>query len=292
MLVSVVVPTYNRPKGLKRCLEALLEQDMEEPWEIVVVDDGSKMDLWPVIEEVNSSGLIRFYRQSNAGPAKARNKGVKLAKGKYVAFTDDDCAPLPDWLSNHRKYFQKGVITGGKTVNGIEGNLYSESSQLLIDYLYRFFVDTKMYFFTSNNFSMDRDTFLAVGGFDESFPTSAGEDRELCVRWIHLGYKLKFVHEAQVRHYHYLNLKTFYKLHFKYGTAAVPFYAKMNRIEADLTTNQRNFYNKLLKYPFQSQKFNLWQQLQLVAFLAISQIANGHGHLYEKYLKKKSVIPK
>ena len=284
--ISVIIPTYNRPEGLKRCLTSLLLQDIDVPWEIVVVDDGSKTDLFPIIEELNTSEIIHFHRQENAGPAKARNKGVEMAGGEYIAFTDDDCAPLPNWLSTHYKHLQKGTITGGKTINGVDKNLYSESCQVLLDFIYQFLGDTKMSFFTSNNFAMDRQTFLEVGGFDESFPTSAGEDRELCVRWLHLGHQLKFIDQAQILHYHKLNLQTFYQLHFKYGTAAVPFYQKMQKIGADLNVDQSNFYNKLLKYPFRSQKFTLWQKIRLSSLLAISQIANVHGHLYKRYLKK------
>ena len=282
----MIIPTYNRPESLGRCLQAVLQQDLQAPWEIIIVDDGSEMDLQPMIQELDTLDLVRFYKQENAGPAKARNKGVEMARGEYVAFTDDDCAPLPNWLRMHCQYLQKGVITGGKTINAINESLCSESSQLLIDFIYQFFVDTKMYFFTSNNFAMDRSTFLAVGGFDESFPTSAGEDRELCVRWIHLGYKLQFIEEAQIEHYHKLNLKSFYRLHFKYGTAAPPFYLKMTKLNADLTTDQSNFYNKLLKYPFRLKRFTMWQQVQLAALLAVSQVANVHGHVYEKFFKK------
>lgn len=257
---------------MKKCLEGLLKQDIQEPWEIVVVDDGSATDLALIISELNSSGLIQLHRQKNAGPARARNKGVEIAKGKYIAFTDDDCVPLPDWLSIHLKHLEKGVMTGGKTRNGLKGNLYAESSQLLINFLYSFFKNTPVSFFTSNNFAMNRETFLSIGGFDESFPTSAGEDREFCIRYIVSGFKLKYIDDAEILHYHCLDLRSFFKLHFKYDNSANSINSKIEGM---------NISHKVLFHPFQYRQFTYWQKTQLLTLLLLSQVANLLGRYFK-----------
>src|SRR5689334_10729991 len=100
--VSVVVPTRNRPRELQRCLEALVAQRCGDfDFEVIVVDDGSD----PVYQaEVDSLQkrfpAVRFERVAHGGPARARNRGVSLAHGVVVAFTDDDCRAHPEWLAN------------------------------------------------------------------------------------------------------------------------------------------------------------------------------------------------
>ena len=89
MKVSVIIPTYNRKLSLIRCLNAL-PKDVE----IIVVDDGGTDGTADIIHEVNHPDLI-LVRQSNSGPASARNAGISRATGDYLAFTDDDCVPPP-----------------------------------------------------------------------------------------------------------------------------------------------------------------------------------------------------
>lgn len=86
--VSVVIPTYNRKDKLLRCL-ASLPDDVE----IIVVDDGSTDGTLEAIKCVDHPGLV-YVLQNNSGPAAARNQGILLARGRYVAFTDDDCVPV------------------------------------------------------------------------------------------------------------------------------------------------------------------------------------------------------
>jgi glycosyltransferase involved in cell wall biosynthesis len=94
--VSVVITAYNRPDYLQAALNSALGQTYGN-YEIIVVDDCSETDLSGVIEP--PPGGIRYVRQSeNAGPSAARNRGVALAKGDYVAFLDDDDQWLPNKL--------------------------------------------------------------------------------------------------------------------------------------------------------------------------------------------------
>jgi len=286
ILISVIIPTYGRPKQLTRCLESLVKQSLKEPWEIIVVDDGSDLDLTSIIDCINTSIPIRLYKQINSGPAKARNKGAELARGKYLVFTDDDCKPIPNWLENHFLNLNEGVMTGGQTINGIEKNIYCATSQVLLDFLYLFLKDTKLYFFTSNNLALSKTDFIEVGGFDESFTTSAGEDRAFCAKWLSSDKKMKYIGSAELNHYHDLNFKKLYRLHFKYGTAAVLLNAKMELMGIKNELPFMTFCLKLLSYAFKRKEYALWERVRLFFFLLVTQVANLHGRLCQKFKRK------
>lgn len=85
---SVVVPVYNRAHLLERALSSVLDQSFQD-FEIVVVDDGSRDDPKSVVETIGDS-RIRFLRQENQGGSAARNAGIDMARGRYIAFLDSD----------------------------------------------------------------------------------------------------------------------------------------------------------------------------------------------------------
>jgi glycosyltransferase involved in cell wall biosynthesis len=86
-LVSVVIPTYNYGHFLQQAIDSALAQNYQ-PCEIIVVDDGSTDNTSEVAARYGSR--IRFYKQSNAGPASARNYGIQEARGEIIAFLDSD----------------------------------------------------------------------------------------------------------------------------------------------------------------------------------------------------------
>lgn len=87
--VSIVIPVYNSGLLIKRCLDSILSQKGNFTYEVLLVDDGSIDNSSEVIEEYNNP-CFSLIHQQNAGPAKARNKGIELASGKYIAFIDSD----------------------------------------------------------------------------------------------------------------------------------------------------------------------------------------------------------
>ena len=280
---SIVIPTYERPDTLLKCLVALSRQSMSDGYEIIVVDDGSRTDMKSIVASLGRDDLIRYFWQENQGPAAARNYGVSKAKGQYIAFTDDDCEPATDWLVSLLTQATPTTIIGGYTANGLRDNLFAEASQLLISFLYVFFKGSPHYFFTSNNLCIHRDTLLGIGGFDtEFFRTSAGEDRELCVRWQHLGHDLVYDEAAVVYHYHSSDALSFRQMHFKYGTSGWAFHQKMEHIGISLSDGQKNFFNKLLKYPFRFRQYSWKEKWVLAYLLAISQIQGRKGYSHAK----------
>ncbi|MEM4143007.1 MAG: glycosyltransferase family 2 protein [Candidatus Bathyarchaeia archaeon] len=108
--ISVVIVTYNRPKDVIETIESILHQSCK-PLEIIVIDDCSnpQLNLKFAIENLR---LIRFNKE--AGLSSARNFGVKIAKGDYIAFIDDDAIANKHWLEEIQKGIERGAdILGG-----------------------------------------------------------------------------------------------------------------------------------------------------------------------------------
>lgn len=91
MKLSVIIPYYNADKWIGRMLDSLLKQDLSaEEYEIIVVDDGSKVEPLILKRYVENCPLIKYVWQENAGPGTARNTGISMATGEYIFFCDSD----------------------------------------------------------------------------------------------------------------------------------------------------------------------------------------------------------
>lgn len=88
-MVSVVIPTFNRERTIKRAVDSVLNQTYKDI-EVIVVDDCSTDNTEKIIMEYNDSRLKYYKLNKNSGACVARNKGVELAKGEYIAFQDSD----------------------------------------------------------------------------------------------------------------------------------------------------------------------------------------------------------
>ncbi len=88
-VVSVILPTYNRPKATIQSLQSALNQSVAEK-EVVVVDDGSTDQTWKMVSEINHPQLTCIRHEKNKGGSAARNTGIDAAKGEYIAFIDSD----------------------------------------------------------------------------------------------------------------------------------------------------------------------------------------------------------
>lgn len=280
MRLSVIIPTYNRPDRLLRCLSSMKEQTADpSTWEVIVVNDGGA-DVRASVEALKPNFPIRLLDQSNAGPASARNLGVKSSRGSLIAFLDDDCVAEPDWIERMLELAAPGELIGGKVTNLLNDNLYSETCQTLIDYLYERFENTPDMFFTTNNMCIHASDFERVGGFDTGFRTSAGEDREFCVRAANAGISLRWLPQIRIGHTHGLGLASFLRLHFKYGRASSTYRSTMEKNGMGRKTGfSIGFYTSLLHYPF---KHNMRSPLRQAALLAVSQACILTGFLYER----------
>jgi len=105
--VSVVIPTYRRPDSLKRLLDKLEHQTFKD-FEVIVIVDGDR-ETFEALSDIKGKKPypIKLEIIPNSGCNIARNRGIELAEGEIIAFTDDDCIPDDDWLENGVKYFRQ-----------------------------------------------------------------------------------------------------------------------------------------------------------------------------------------
>lgn len=109
--ISIVIPTFNRREQLSEVLDCLLKSDIDglSNVEIIVIDDGSKASAKSIVEsrQVNLPFTLKYFYQSNAGPAEARNHGFRKANSEIVLFIDDDILVFPDLIKKHFQAHQK-----------------------------------------------------------------------------------------------------------------------------------------------------------------------------------------
>ena len=113
-LISVIIPAFNDAARLQLCLQGLAQQTYPD-FEVIVVDNGSK-DVVAHRKVCEPFDFVTFTSEATPGSYAARNKGLELARGEVLAFTDSDCIPEPDWLENGVKHLAeldyKGLVAG------------------------------------------------------------------------------------------------------------------------------------------------------------------------------------
>lgn len=282
---SVIVPTYERAQQLSACLRALSWQTYpRDRFEVIVVNDGGTTSPEPEVEAFLKTLKVRLLTQTHSGPAAARNYGAQHAIGDFLAFTDDDCAPAPNWLQALAAGFASlpYCALGSRTINGVPDNAYSTVSQLLIDYLYAHCNSDpkRATFLTSNNLALPAKGFQAIGGFDAAWKRAAGEDRELCNRWASHGYRMVYVPEAVVEHVHTLTWRTFFRQHFNYGRGALYFHrACARRRQGFVRLERPSFCLGTLGYPFSQARAS--KALVFAVLMMGAQVATAAGFFWE-----------
>ena len=206
MLISVVIPTFNRLPILIKCLNALENQSLINDlhhYEIVIVDDGStdgttewlknNMDVFP---------HLRLLEQSHRGPAIGRNLGVQNSKGDLIVFIDSDLVVDKFFLSNHvdsltsawKKLGNRKCFTYGSVINTSNfNNPNSEPFKLQ---------DLSWAYFATGNVAIDKKVLEISGLFDSSFQLYGWEDLELGERLRTMGVKLIKCPKAIGYHWH------------------------------------------------------------------------------------------
>jgi len=188
-MISIIIPTFNRVKLVQEAVRSVLRQrNLQEEFEVFVIDDGSTEDLNEAIARFSPN--VRYVRQEHLGVSAARNRGIEESSGQWLAFLDSDDLWLPGKLSAQMKYFsdhpemllcqtEEIWIRNGTRINPrkyhkkpeghcfaplLEGCLISPSAVVI-----------------------NRRVFEMVGLFDESLP--ACEDYDL---WLRIGCLLPF----------------------------------------------------------------------------------------------------
>lgn len=216
-MVSIVIPAYNAERTIGDCLKALSEQDFTGDFEVIVVDDGSS-DSTPGIASRFEN--VRLLKQENAGPAAARNKGAKEAKGEIILFTDSDCVPEGDWVSQMVRPFEEAP-----DLSSVKGRYRTKQQELVARFVQLEYEDKYDYmkrhryidFIDTYSAGFKRDVFLEMGGYDSQFPVACAEDVELSYRMSSQGHKMVFNPSAVVYHTHPKRLWDYLKKKYKFA---------------------------------------------------------------------------
>lgn len=196
MRVSAVIPTRNRAKVVKKCLEHILAQAYSL-YEVIVVDDGSKDNTREVLESFSNFNNFKYIcLLERKGPAFCRNLGVRESNGEVIVFIDSDIFTLPNFIEEHVKIHKshpEGVLVTGPVISiSNMDEIFPERGSVL---------DFSNAYFASGNASLPKNLFLQVEGFDEVFNIYGWED-------IEFGFKLKSLGVKSVKNpravgYHY-----------------------------------------------------------------------------------------
>ena len=206
MLISVVIPTYNRLPILKKCLDALENQSLKveiHDFEIVIVDDGSTDGTVDWLRtNIETYPHLRLFEQSHGGPALGRNLGVKRSRGDIIVFIDSDLVVDRYFLINHvdslfqawTKLGNRRCFTYGSVINTSNFN-YPNSEPFKLQ-------DLSWAYFATGNVAIDKNVLEISGLFDTSFRLYGWEDLELGERLRNMGVKLIKCPKAIGYHWH------------------------------------------------------------------------------------------
>jgi glycosyltransferase involved in cell wall biosynthesis len=200
-VISVVIPARGTVETLALCLEALRQQTLPRPAvEVIVVDNG--------LDDANALAgrfpEVTVVREEGIGSYAARNRGLAHARGEFVAFTDSDCRPAPEWLENALVALQ---TTDANLVGGNIAFLrtsdepltcYERFEQNMFDLArLRRIIDERGFAVTANLVAY-KSTFDRVGPFNSELRSSG--DREWTQRAVAQGEKLRYCEGARVFH--------------------------------------------------------------------------------------------
>lgn len=187
-VVSVVIPTYNRPDFLGGAIETVLQQTYDD-FELIIVDDGSEEDYTTeIIAEYSDSRINMVEHDENKGLSAARNTGIQSAYGKYIAFLDDDDRWHEEKLARQVAVLEEtpevGLVTCCLASVSPEGDLLrceqSKPSGDLSEAIFR-----KNVIGTPSRVLIRATCFEDVGTFDEELPTKQDWDLyiRICQEW-------------------------------------------------------------------------------------------------------------
>ena len=211
MLVSVIIPTYNRPEFTREAVESVLTQTFQD-LEVIVVDDGSQTELrTSSLELRKSAGLkesdnkIQYYLRPHKGVAAARNFGVSVAKGKYIAFLDSDDLWDKNKLKKQIDYLNlmneepRLLVSGSEAAFKIcytnekwvrNGEHLNQMNKHQKHHGWIFEKCLPLCIISASSVLMEKAIFVELGGFDEALPVC--EDYDLWLRMA-LRYPIAFL---------------------------------------------------------------------------------------------------
>jgi len=195
--ISVIVPVYNDEARLALCVDALRNQTLDaSAFHVVVVDNGS--DHPPRVDLAENMSMIT---EPTPGSYAARNRGIRSTRSDYIAFTDADCTPEPDWLENGCSYLDAnpGIdMIGGRIDVYITDPEHPSGTELYVTS-----IEEPSHFVSHDRFAATANVIVRRSLIDEVGPfveaLKSGGDLEFGNRVVTAGYSLTYVDEVRVR---------------------------------------------------------------------------------------------
>ena len=195
MRASVIITAWNAAPTVGRTLAALAAQTTSEPYEVIVVDNGSEDETAAIVRE--APGPVKLLQRSHGLAGEARNTAAAQASGDLLAFTDADCFPEPGWLA-------AGLRAADGGADLIQGVVRPEEGRAMGPFDRSLWVKADDGLYQTANLFMPRAFFERLGGFEEVFNDAAarafGEDVWLGWRARRAGARAAFCPDAVIRH--------------------------------------------------------------------------------------------
>lgn len=246
--VSVILPTYNRKRELEKCLNSFLCQDAPlSDFEIIVIDDGSTDDTEQLFTSSNGWQPLQlvYYKQTRNGVSSARNAGIKIAKGKILAFIDSDCLANKDWIKNIMFYHEKfpdiaaihgrteaysnndyTAITEQKIIDRyLDYLILSNGEHKFINTLYTCNCSVKTGIFTRLKCSFSKEMFT-------------GQDVDLARQILQKGEKIIYIDDIVAKHKNRTNFFSYMRRSFRSGRGEYLLRAKWRKDLRDYETKE------------------------------------------------------
>ena len=234
--VSVITPIYNGAKRLRRCIDSVLAGGFEG-LEIILLDDGSQDESPEIMAEYEKAcpGIVRIYSHENMGIAGTRNRGIELARGKYILFLDQD-----DWFDNDyiRRFYDAIENSGSDVVVGgykrIDSNGKIVLKRLLSGKGYSRYISVAAWA------KIHRTAFLKENNI-EFFNNNIGEDVAFCMKEAILTDKYSFI--PYIGYNWYLNEESVSETEYKGFRESVGLF---------------NFLEKLASYEYEDERIKVY----------------------------------
>jgi glycosyltransferase involved in cell wall biosynthesis len=231
MKYSIVVPVYNRPDEVDELLESLSSQTFKD-FEVVIVEDGSKITCKDVCEKYANILDLHYYYKENSGPGQSRNYGVERARGEYVLIVDSDAvAPhgfmqaIDDELQRQPSDAWGGPDAAHESFTDVQKAIsYAMTSFFTTGGIRGGKKQLDKFYPRSFNLGIRREAYLALGGFSKtrfSKMSLYGEDIDFSIRIYKAGYSCRLFPEAWVWHKRRTDFRKFWRQVYNSGYARV-----------------------------------------------------------------------
>jgi glycosyltransferase involved in cell wall biosynthesis len=215
---------YNRPKEIDELLESITQQDFQDAFEVIIVEDGSTQKSDNIVKNYQHQLDLKYFFKENSGAGASRNFGMQKATGNYFIVLDSDVIVPKGYLSEVKKVLQENYTDAFGGPDAAHSSF--TAMQKAINYSMTSFLTTGgirgkkngvgRFQLRSFNLGLSKKAFESTNGFSKM---KTGEDIDLTFRLWQLGFKTQLIPEAFVYHKRRSTLKQFFKQTYAFGTA-------------------------------------------------------------------------